>query len=1130
MSTDSSSDVQVPATLPPFPDLMELQKLLHASNDYLECDTQYLALVISKDVKATRIQASYRGHMVAPTPPFSLAMTSKSRLIFLQGRVRLLQLKLISNWLIFTSSRMLWPCSFRARSSSLNCITFVNCLFALLERACNSIQSHSVFKSAYALLCNYLLPFNGSNSRCIWAGSSTAHAAADCIVLCKLCLPTPIFSMFHRFNSVCLKLQSVQRGHLIRKIWKLGPSSNPSRRSAHATQQLASHAISAAALDLSSLCAPPPPSVAVSVQRVFKAKLSPLALELLDAHTISYSNTSAAAAISGLLPVHPAGLIRFPAAPVSASGHVGVDQQKAFIELRRLINRISRFLRGCVQRQTCVAVAAAMSLSRRKVARHQTSDLESLQLHPLQFPSGISRIIVMSFSSGFKLHSSVRTLLSHMRSSLAGAALLLRASPSVSSGNVIAVCASGLLQSRLPSRSVASFVRLQFCQDMPQGYSRLHLAPLAYNPGITRNQQVAALCYGQPLRGGWRNDQTHSQWLEKHWSGLAVAGALHAMQDSQLLQLMLTVDRVLVGSEAKAKAATSSTIAAAVAAEGNIIKSSSLQRSGNSILRDAATEFLTVCARVSGRRTLLHAALPARHATSASTSALYVQSTLLLFNDLSNNFLLQLTQRQRDLLVTTAFVTAFQILAAVVHVQRCARGRAARRIMHATARRVKHEQHERLRNDAASKISLCCRLYSARRMLKSAFALRLQRIWRGHVARKGAVFAKVAFKVKVQVAAARLLQWNWKGHMAQRWFNAACNTVKCRSLLHSEDKHAALLACVRNPSRLWSPACLQHQIDLISRSSPCVWFPILLSNQKRWVAAGLLRQRNLLLHAESDTFVSFMAKATAEADGLSLAQLTRAWKSHSCKVRVSAMLQASQGVRLLARSSRASCTLQQAWRARCARVSVCTMIKAHQVARLQRSSTIIVQNALCYRSRCSLQYLRRRAAACTLQRSFRTHAAACCMSAAVELAIEEFLILRREAAAGRLQSVFRGRRCRLKCVHDAARVAAHMLSWSGVQQLSYDGRRRLAVVIARHRPYLHLSNLLHGSISPQSLSAPPSDTASILRRVAVWCCSCAGSAIAEWGFKHIRKEKIRCRKSAQIYACQTIAALLLQSA
>ena len=63
-----SHDVQVPAALPPSADLIELQKLLNAAGDYLECDTQYLALVISKDVKATHIQTSYRGHMVTPTP------------------------------------------------------------------------------------------------------------------------------------------------------------------------------------------------------------------------------------------------------------------------------------------------------------------------------------------------------------------------------------------------------------------------------------------------------------------------------------------------------------------------------------------------------------------------------------------------------------------------------------------------------------------------------------------------------------------------------------------------------------------------------------------------------------------------------------------------------------------------------------------------------------------------------------------------------------------------------------------------------------------------------------------------------------------------------------------------------
>ena len=1054
--------------------------------------------------------------------------------------MRHVQLKLISNWLIFTSTRMQWPCSFQSSNSSLSCITFLNCLLALVERSYNSMTSHSKFKSAYTMFCNYLLPSNGSASRCIWAGSATAHTAADFIVLCKLILPTRTFSLFHRFNLVCVKLQSIQRGHLIRKKWKLGPSSYSShpQRSSHATQQLASQAISAAALDVGALRVPPAPSVTVSVQRFFKAKLSPLALELLDTHTISYMNLNAAAAIAGVLPAHPAGLLRFPVAADSVGDHVAVDRQKALIELRRLMNRISRFLRGCVQRQSCVAVAAAMSLSRRQVASHQSAKLKSLELYPLQFPAGISRILVMSFSSGFKLHSSVRALLSHMRSNLAGVSLLLkrlpmRSSQLVSSNdrnpNVIAICASGLLHSRLPSRSVASFVRLQFCQDMPQGCSRLHLAPLAYNPGVTRNQQIAALCYGQPLQGGWRNGQTHRQWLDKHWSGLAVAGTLHAMQDSQLFQLMVTVDRVLMGGEAKAKSATNSTIAAAVAAEGDAPKISSMQRSSNSILRDAATEFLTVCARVGGRRTLLHATLPSRDASSESTPAIYVQSMLLLFNDLSNNFLLQLTQRQQHLLVTTAFLTAFQILAAALHIQRCTRGHAARRIMRAAVRRVKHKQHERHRNDAARKISQSFRLHSARLMLRGVFAMRLQRVWRGHMTRQGLISARIAFKVQIQVDAAKLLQWNWKGHMAQRFFNAACSIVKCRSFLFNQEKDAALVACVRKPSRVWSDTSLQHEADFISRSSPCVWFPILLSNQKQWVAAGLLRQRTLLVNAESEAFVSFMAKASSEAEGICLAQLNRAWKGHFCKKHVGAMLKAAKGIRLLARSNRASRMLQQAWRARCARLAVCAMTKACQIARRQHSSNIIVHCVLCYRSRCHMRYLRRHAGACVLQRSFRAHTAASLMSTAVELAIQEFSILRREVAAARLQSVYRGRRCRLECVHAAARMVAQMLSWNGIELLRYDSRHRLAVVIARHRPYLHSNNDLHGSILPEPCFASPTDAASILRRVAFLCCSCVGSSIVEWGFKRIRKEKIRCQKLAQIYAHQTIAALLLQS-
>jgi len=421
------------------------------------------------------------------------------------------------------------------------------------------------------------------------------------------------------------------------------------------------------------------------------------------------------------------------------------------------------------------------------------------------FPARISLILVKSFSAGFKLHSAVRALLSDMRSNLATAALLLRRQPLPSSTNslplsygdccVTAVCALQSQRLRLPSRSIASFVKLQFLQDVPsQGQNRLHLAPLTCNPGITRNQQVAALCFGQPLQGGRRNDRTHAQWLETHWSGLAVAAALHALQDYQLLQLMVTVDRVLImGDESKAKAATHSSIAAAQAAEGSILKQTG-QPSGRSTLRDAATEFLTVCARVARTRSLLYAALPHPDSSTSSTPAIYLQSTLMLFNDLNNNFLLQLTQRQRRLLVTTAYIAAFHILVAAIHVQRCTRGHAARRVAHAARRRAIVERHRRCQDVAAGKISRSYRMYCARCVFRSVFALRVQRVWRGHASRRVVLPAKVLFRMKTKVAAATLVQRVWRGGMTQRWFIAACNIINRRSMLRSMERDGAIAA------------------------------------------------------------------------------------------------------------------------------------------------------------------------------------------------------------------------------------------------------------------------------------------------------------------------------------------------
>jgi hypothetical protein len=1024
---------------------------------------------------------------------------------------------------------MRWHCGTRAScSSSLTCLTFVNCLLAVLERACNSTKSHSEFKSAYTKFCDYLLPASGSISQCVWAGCSTAHAAADFIVLCKLILPNRIFILYHRLHLRCVKLQAMQRGHLIRKKWRLGPSSatSPVIHNSHSTQRLATQAISAAATQFNAPWSLSPAPAAV--QRRYTAKLSAAAQDVLAAHRAWYSTAATAAVLAGVLPVHAAGIVRFSAACISVTDLVGVEKQKAFIELKRLVNRMSRFLRGCVQRQTFVAVAAAMSLVRRA-----SSDLQSLELFPLQFPVGISHVLLKSFSSGLKLHSAVRALLSDMRSHLAGASLLLRrrrlcSSPSepprYCNSNIIAVCASGLQQLRLPARSIASFFRLHFRQDMPQGHSRLDLAPLAYSPGVTRNQQVAALCFGQPLQGGRCNGPTHFEWLERHWSGLAVAGALHAMQDYQLFQLMLTVDSVMLGGEQKSKAATRSTIAAAHAAEGH----STMQRNCHSAVRDAAIEFLTVCARVGARRAVLHASLPSRDNSASLNSATYLQSTLMLFNDLSNNFLLQLTPRQRGLLVTNAFIAAFQMLVCVVHIQRCTRGRAARCIVRAALHHRRSEQHERRREDAQDKISRSFRFHRARCILRGIFAVRVQRVWRGHIVRKDLVSAKAAFQAKIKIAAAQLIQRHWEHLMIQRWFSSVGRLLNNRSRLSNEQKDEAVICCAQNPSRIWSLTLLPT--DFIS----CVCFrglhSILLSNQKNWMTAGLLRQRNMLLNNQSQAFESFMAKATSEAQSICAAKICRAWKCHFYRKHVSAMLQTARKIKHLASSFQASTQLQQAWRARCSRLQFCAELRANQTDKERYSSSIIVKNVLCFRSRCRMQFLRRVEAACALQRSYRVHVAVARMSEGVQL----FSILRREAAVGRLQSVVRGWISRQKCCRDARRIAALMLSWNRTELLRYDCRLRLAVVIGRHRPFICSNEHIYPLSSSEfydaaAKSRPATSTVAILRCIAAACCSFIGKSIAEWGFKCIRKEKNRRRILAQMFALHTTAVLRLQA-
>jgi hypothetical protein len=1062
-----------------------------------------------------------------------------------QARSHFLRMNLVRDWLDAASLRMQWPCSAssnRSISSSLTCITFVNCFLALLERAYSSVKGHSSVTSVYAVFCNYLLPSRGSSRRCAWAGTgaSTAHAASDFLVLCKRFLPHQIFLSYVHVHARCVRLQALQRGHSIRKKWRLGPSSvsSPPRRAPHSTQRLATQAISAAALQVAAPPTAPSISAISTVAHTrYSAKLSAAAQELLNTHMACHSTAVTAAVLAGALPVHPAGLLRFPAAPISISSLVGDGKQKAFMELKRLVNRVSLFLRSCVQRQSCVAVAAAMSNIRRPP--QNTGNVQSLDLFPVQFPVGISRVVVKSFSSGFKLHSAVRSLLSDMRSHLAGASLLLRRPPVRSfqyqrNPSIFAACVSGVLQSRLQPRSAASFVALRFCDDMPLGHSRLHLAPLADNPGVTRNQQIAALCFGQPLHGGWSNGRTHAQWLDKHWCGLAVAGALYAMQDSQLFQFVVTIDRVFMGDEQKANAATRSTIAAAHAAEGKAIKPSVQQSScSSSSLRDSVAEFLCVCARVCSRRAVLYAALPTgtRGSANASTSALYLQKTLMLFNDLSNNFLFQLTQRQRGLLVTMACTASFHTLVSILHIQRCTRGWLARCVTRHISRRARLEQSEVRRADAQQILSRRFRAHSALCLLRGAVAVRLQRVWRGHAVRKRLVSAKIAFRAKVAVAAAEIVQRHWRCLMIQRWFSAARSIVHTRAVLFKQQKDDAVIACAQNRSRIW-PHAIAHN-TFVSGFCFRGLYAVLLNNQNQWMAAELLRQRNVLMRAQSNDFSRFMEKASAQSHGICLSHILRAWKGHSCRKLVRFLLLSGRKMQFEASRCRASALLQRAWRVRRSRWQFQALLSAHEADMARCCSSIIVRGVLCFRSRSLMQYLRIIAAACTVQRSFRVHAAALRMSAAAKSASEVLAILGREVAANRLQCAVRGWWCRRKCLRDACRTASQMLSWSRPPVLPFDCRLRLAIVIARHRPYLCSSPHVHPPITHVPADSHPAysnSSASLLRHVAASCCSSVGNSIAEWGFKCIRQEMRRCRVLAQLLARQTAAALQLQAA
>jgi hypothetical protein len=47
-------------------DLVELQHILQTSSGHLDFDAQYLSSIISKDMKAIRLQTSCRAHMVCP--------------------------------------------------------------------------------------------------------------------------------------------------------------------------------------------------------------------------------------------------------------------------------------------------------------------------------------------------------------------------------------------------------------------------------------------------------------------------------------------------------------------------------------------------------------------------------------------------------------------------------------------------------------------------------------------------------------------------------------------------------------------------------------------------------------------------------------------------------------------------------------------------------------------------------------------------------------------------------------------------------------------------------------------------------------------------------------------------------
>ncbi len=67
VSASSQVDDGMPAILPASCDLLELQRLLHVSDNHIAFDARYLSSVISKDIKATVIQSYFRAHVVIPS-------------------------------------------------------------------------------------------------------------------------------------------------------------------------------------------------------------------------------------------------------------------------------------------------------------------------------------------------------------------------------------------------------------------------------------------------------------------------------------------------------------------------------------------------------------------------------------------------------------------------------------------------------------------------------------------------------------------------------------------------------------------------------------------------------------------------------------------------------------------------------------------------------------------------------------------------------------------------------------------------------------------------------------------------------------------------------------------------------